>query len=148
MSKAIINLPSIDTTSEFTEDATICDSLLVISENLRTALGLNSNLAKTQCAEAIASIKSIYHKVYEAKGNLCVCECINTYPLMYRVGVYNYLASIGKEKLDNELKDINDKLVEFIVNYRSTYTFNDIGETLRRYSLIDAYAYDDEDEYI
>ena len=144
MAKAIINLPSIDMTSEFTEDAGICDSLAIISENLRTALGLNSNFAKTQCTEAIAAIKLIHEYVKEAKGNLW--EGINTYPLMYRVGVYNYLASLGKDKLDDELKNINDELVEFIINYRSAYTFNDISETLRRYSLIN--DDDDEDDYI
>lgn len=143
MSKAIIKLPNIDMTSEFTENATICDSLSVIEENLKTALCLNSNVAKTQCAEAIASIKLIHEYVKEAKGNLWG----NINPLMYKVGVYHYLNQrFGKDKLDDELKDINDELVEFIINYRSTYTFNEISETLRRYSLIK--VDEDEDEYI
>lgn len=143
MTKAIINLPSIDMTSEFTENASICDSLAVIEENLKTALSLNSNFAKKACANAIEAIKSIYDYVNEAKGNLWEGGNINE--LMYRVGVYNYLnQTFDKDKLDDELKDINDELVEFIINYRSSYIINEISETLRRYSLINV---DDDDEY-
>lgn len=142
MSKAIINLPSIDMTSEFTENACICDSLAVIEENLRTALSLNRNFAKKACANAIEAIKSIYTYVNEAKGNLLGG---NINELMYRAGLYNYLDSINKDKLDDTLKDINDELVNFIVNYRSSYIINEIGETLKYYAFIE--NEEDDDEY-
>ena len=140
MSKAIISLPSIDTSNEFTENACICDSLSIILENLRTALSLNRVFATTKCAKAIQAIKSIYVEVYSAKGG------VNTNPLMYKVGLYNYLHSINKDKLDDTLKDINDELVEFIINYRSSYTVNEIGKTLKYYAFIE--NEEDDDEYI
>ena len=144
MSKAIISLPSIDTSNEFTENACICDSLSIILENLRTALSLNRVFATTKCAKAIQAIKSIYVEVYSAKGN--IWKGVNTNPLMYKVGLYNYLHSINKDKLDDTLKDINDELVEFIINYRSSYTVNEIGETLKYYAFIE--NEEDDDEYI
>ena len=144
MSKAIISLPYIDTSNEFTENACICDSLSIILENLRTALSLNRVFATTKCAKAIQAIKSIYVEVYSAKGNIWKGE--NTNPLMYKVGFYNYLHSINKDKLDDTLKDINDELVEFIINYRSSYTVNEIGETLKYYAFIE--NEEDDDEYI
>ena len=144
MSKAIISLPSIDTSNEFTENACICDSLSIILENLRTALSLDRVFATTKCAKAIQAIKSIYDEVYSAKGNLW--KGVNTNPLMYKVGLYNYLHSINKDTLGDTLKDINDELVEFIINYRSSYTVNEIGKTLKYYAFIE--NEEDDDEYI
>ena len=143
MSKAVINLPSIDMSTEFAMNASICDSLAVIEENLKTALQLNYIAAKKYCGKSVDAVVSIFKYIKEAKGDGFHSDM----NLMYRDGLYKFLSEVfQKETLGNELKDINDELVEFIINYRSQYTFNEISETLKHYSLIEKDV--DEDEYI
>ena len=143
MSKAIINLPSIDMSTEFTENASICDSLAVIEENLKTALELNYIAAKKYCGKSVDAVVSIFKYIKEATGDGFHSD-MNI--MMYRDGLYKFLSEVfQKETPGNELKDINDELVEFIINYRSPYTFNEVGETLKHYSLIEKDV--DEDEY-
>lgn len=126
MTKAIINLPSIDMTSEFTENASICDSLAVIEENLKTALSLNRYAVLQYCPKAVNCCRVLFKYLNNAAADPSI--------LIYYEGYHAYLKVERKD--NNILNEINNELIDFINNYRTRLTLNEFKQTLITHAII------------
>ena len=130
-----MSLPVIDTSTNFTENAGIASCISEINQHLTTALCLNSHAVLQYCPKAVNCCRVLFKYLNNATTSSST--------LIYYEGYHAYLEAECKDS--NILNEINNELIDFIKNYRSRLTLNELKQTLITHGLIED---DEEDEYI
>ena len=130
-----MSLPVIDTSTNFTENAGIASCISEINQHLTTALCLNSHAVLQYCPKAVNCCRVLFKYLNNATTSSST--------LIYYEGYHAYLEAEGKDS--NILNEINNELIDFIKNYRSRLTLNELKQTLITHGLIED---EEEDEYL
>lgn len=127
-----MSLPVINTSTNFTENAGIASCISEINENFHKALNLNSHALRHYCPKAVKCCVTLFKYLNNAAAASST--------LVYYEGYHAYLEAECKDS--NILEEINNELIDFIKNYRSLLTLNELKDTLIKYRLIE----DEEDD--
>lgn len=131
-----MSLPVIDTTTNFTENAGIASCISEINQRLTTALCLNSHAVLQYCPKAVNCCRLLFKYLNNA-------ATASSSTLIYYEGYHAYLVAECKDS--NILEEINNELIDFIKNYRSLLTLNELKQTLITHGLIED---EEEDELL
>jgi len=121
-----MSLPVIDTSTNFTENAGIASCISEINQHLTTALCLNSHVVQQYCPKAVNCCRVLFKYLNNA--------ATSSSNLIYYEGYHAYLEAEHKD--NNILNEIDNELIDFIKNYRSHLTLNELKETLIKHGLI------------
>jgi hypothetical protein len=117
---------SIDSTN-FTENAEIASRISEINQNLKKALSLNRYAALQCCPKAVNCCSVLFKYLNNAAADPSSI-------LIYYEGYHAYLKV--ERKNNNILNEINNELIDFINNYRSRLTLNELKQTLITNAII------------
>lgn len=121
-----MSLPVIDSTN-FTENAEIASRISEINQNLTKALSLNRYAVLQYCPKAVNCCRVLFKYLNNAAADPSSI-------LIYYEGYHAYLKVERKD--NNILNEINNELIDFINNYRTRLTLNELKQTLITHGLI------------